>query len=102
VSALVLARQGINELVRSAGSSPDKLLRFLEHPGVLAHNNRVENDIRPFAVGGGRRVPDWPIHAREGGIAQLRTFESRFCDAALRERTHDCVSGRIGMDAVWA
>lgn len=27
-----------------------KLSRFLEHP-VPAHNNRVENDIRPFAVG---------------------------------------------------
>jgi transposase len=29
----------------------DKLSRFLEHPEVPAHNNRVENDIRPFAVG---------------------------------------------------
>lgn len=28
-----------------------KLTRFLEHPEVPAHNNRVENDIRPFAVG---------------------------------------------------
>lgn len=28
-----------------------KLSRFLEHPEVPAHNNRVENDIRPFAVG---------------------------------------------------
>jgi len=28
-----------------------KLSRFLEHPDVPAHNNRVENDIRPFAVG---------------------------------------------------
>jgi transposase len=28
-----------------------KLTRFLEHPDVPAHNNRVENDIRPFAVG---------------------------------------------------
>lgn len=27
-----------------------KLKRFLEHPEVPAHNNRVENDIRPFAV----------------------------------------------------
>jgi transposase len=29
----------------------DKLSRFLDHPEVPAHNNRVENDIRPFAVG---------------------------------------------------
>jgi transposase len=29
----------------------EKLSRFLEHPEVPAHNNRVENDIRPFAVG---------------------------------------------------
>ncbi|MEJ0035185.1 MAG: IS66 family transposase [Gammaproteobacteria bacterium] len=29
----------------------EKLRRFLEHPDVPAHNNRVENDIRPFAVG---------------------------------------------------
>lgn len=29
----------------------EKLSRFLEHPDVPAHNNRVENDIRPFAVG---------------------------------------------------
>jgi hypothetical protein len=28
-----------------------KLSRFLECPEVPAHNNRVENDIRPFAVG---------------------------------------------------
>lgn len=28
-----------------------KLSRFLEYPEVPAHNNRVENDIRPFAVG---------------------------------------------------
>lgn len=28
-----------------------KLTRFLDHPDVPAHNNRVENDIRPFAVG---------------------------------------------------
>lgn len=28
-----------------------KLTRFLAHPEVPAHNNRVENDIRPFAVG---------------------------------------------------
>jgi hypothetical protein len=28
-----------------------KLTRFLEHPDIPAHNNRVENDIRPFAVG---------------------------------------------------
>jgi transposase len=28
-----------------------KLSRFLEHPEVPVHNNRVENDIRPFAVG---------------------------------------------------
>ena len=28
-----------------------KLTRFLEHPEVPAHNNRVENDIRPFVVG---------------------------------------------------
>lgn len=28
-----------------------KLSRFLEHPQIPAHNNRVENDIRPFAVG---------------------------------------------------
>lgn len=28
-----------------------KLTRFLQHPDVPAHNNRVENDIRPFAVG---------------------------------------------------
>jgi transposase len=28
-----------------------KLTRFLEHPEAPAHNNRVENDIRPFAVG---------------------------------------------------
>lgn len=28
-----------------------KLSKFLEHPDVAAHNNRVENDIRPFAVG---------------------------------------------------
>jgi transposase len=29
----------------------DKLSRFIDHPEVPAHNNRVENDIRPFAVG---------------------------------------------------
>ena len=29
----------------------EKLCRFLEHPDVPSHNNRVENDIRPFAVG---------------------------------------------------
>jgi transposase len=29
----------------------DKLSRFLDDPEVPAHNNRVENDIRPFAVG---------------------------------------------------
>ena len=29
----------------------DKLTRFLQHPDVPAHNKRVENDIRPFAVG---------------------------------------------------
>jgi transposase len=28
-----------------------KLIRFLSHPEVPCHNNRVENDIRPFAVG---------------------------------------------------
>jgi len=28
-----------------------KLSRFLEYPEAPAHNNRVENDIRPFAVG---------------------------------------------------
>lgn len=28
-----------------------KLTRFLEHPDVPPDNNRVENDIRPFAVG---------------------------------------------------
>lgn len=28
-----------------------KLIRFLEHPDVPLDNNRVENDIRPFAVG---------------------------------------------------
>ncbi|NJO12277.1 MAG: IS66 family transposase [Gammaproteobacteria bacterium] len=28
-----------------------KLTRFLEHPQVPPHNNRVENDIRPFVVG---------------------------------------------------
>lgn len=28
-----------------------KLTRFLEHPEVPLDNNRVENDIRPFAVG---------------------------------------------------
>jgi transposase len=28
-----------------------KLVRFLDHPEVPAHNNRVENDIRPFTVG---------------------------------------------------
>jgi len=29
----------------------EKLTRFLWHPEAPAHNNRVENDIRPFAVG---------------------------------------------------
>jgi len=29
----------------------DKLVRFLDDPQVPAHNNRVENEIRPFAVG---------------------------------------------------
>jgi hypothetical protein len=29
----------------------DKLSRFIDYPEVPAHNNRVENDIRPFAVG---------------------------------------------------
>jgi transposase len=29
----------------------EKLRRFLDDPEVPAHNNRVENDIRPFAVG---------------------------------------------------
>lgn len=32
----------------------DKLVRFLDHPDVPADNNRVENCIRPFALG--RRV----------------------------------------------
>jgi transposase len=27
-----------------------KLSRFLDHPEVPTHNNRIENDIRPFAV----------------------------------------------------
>lgn len=40
-----------------------KLTRFLEHPDVPAHNNRVENDIRPFAVG--RRA--WLFIDTQGG-----------------------------------
>jgi hypothetical protein len=36
---------------RGTISQWEKLSRFLEHPEVPAHNNRVENDIRPFAVG---------------------------------------------------
>jgi transposase len=43
----------------------EKLSRFLQDPQVPAHNNRVENEIRPFAVG--RRAwlfMDTPIGAR--------------------------------------
>lgn len=40
-----------------------KLTRFLEHGDVPAHNNRVENDIRPFAVG--RRA--WLFIDTQGG-----------------------------------
>jgi transposase len=32
-------------------SQREKLSQFIQHPDVPAHNNRVENDIRPFAVG---------------------------------------------------
>jgi len=48
-----------------------KLTRFLQHPEVPAHNNRVENDIRPFAVG--RRA--WLfIDTQRGALASANLY----------------------------
>jgi transposase len=49
----------------------DKLSRFLAHPDVPAHNNRVENDLRPFAVG--RRA--WLfMDTQHGAIASANIY----------------------------
>jgi transposase len=49
-----------------------KLTRFLEHPDVPAHNNWVENDIRPFAVL--RRA--WLFIDTQGGARASANFYS--------------------------
>jgi transposase len=47
----VTPKSALGKAVGYTLSQWPKLSRFLEHPEVPAHNNRVENDIRPFAVG---------------------------------------------------
>jgi len=44
-------KSALGEALAYTISQWDKSSRFLEHPEVPAHNNRVENDSRPFALG---------------------------------------------------
>jgi hypothetical protein len=67
----------------------DKLSRFLDHPEVPAHNNRVENDIRPFAVG--RRYPRFVImDGRRATIAHNRYLYASAGSRLHRFAFHNC------------